>query len=109
MRQAYVSGKYSDPDPAIVLHNIRAALEAAILLARHGWNPIVPHVSMNHTTAWDLAMSKDKMTLHTLDPQTDVLVMLPSWWDSPGACEEVELAHKRGIPRKQLAEVLCAP
>lgn len=106
MRQAYVSGSYSNSDPRMRNGNIMRAMEAGMVLLQRNWLPIVPHVSMNHATPWSVAISRDKMVLHSLDPMNDVLVALSGWGDSPGACEEVKLAQMLGIRVLSLQEAL---
>jgi len=106
MRQAYVSGSYSNADPRLRNANIMRAMEAGIALLRHNILPIVPHVSMNHMTPWSVAISRDKMVMHSLDPMNDVLVALSGWGDSLGACEEVKLAQMLGIRVLTLEEAL---
>jgi hypothetical protein len=98
VRQAYISGPYSNPDLTRRQVNIERALMAALALLHAGWLPICPHVSMNHDTEWTRAISKDRDVLYTLNPKIDALVTLASWGESPGACEEVKLAHELGIP-----------
>jgi hypothetical protein len=106
MRQCYISGQYSNADPMLRNGNIMRAMEAGIALLQRNWLPIVPHTSMNHSTLWSVAISRDKMVLHSLDPMTDVLVVLSGWGDSPGACEEVKVAQMLGIRVLTLHEAI---
>ena len=106
IRQAYVSGCYSNPDPRLRNANIMRAMEAGIALLQHNILPIVPHVGMNHMTLWAVAISHDKTILHSLDPAQDALVTLFGWGESPGANEEVKLAMMLGIRVMSLSEAL---
>ena len=106
IRNAYVSGSYSNPDPLLRNANIMRAMEAGIALLQHNILPIVPHVSQNHATSWGTAISHDKMIIHSLDPKQDVLVTLFGWGNSPGACVEVNLAMRLGIHVMNLSEAL---
>ena len=106
IRNAYISGPYSNPDDLKRNANIMDALDAGIALLQHGILPIIPHVSQNHRTSWAVAISHDKTIIYSLDPEHDVIVTLFGWGNSPGACVEVELAMMLGIKVMSLSEVL---
>ena len=104
-RIAYVAGPYSGD----VRSNILRAVEMGALLLRHtNYLPIIPHVSQNHATPWDIAMERDYEIMRGLDPACDIVVTLGGWEHSMGSCEEVKLAHTLGLTVKHWDEVLHA-
>lgn len=106
MRQAYVAGPYTSVTEDGTRSNIRAALGHAHALTAAGWHCIVPHVMGSHAATWDDAMERCRVLIATLDPKTDALVVLPTWAQSKGACEEVQLAHALGVPVLTVVEAL---
>lgn len=93
MRYIYVSGPYSQPDQAL---NVRAALDAATALMRHGMVPFVPHL----THFWHLVHPADyeDWLAHDLAwvERCDAVLRLPGV--SPGADREVAHAQDCRLP-----------
>ena len=106
IRQAYVAGRYTAPTRTQEVQNISAALMAACALAKKGLRPIVPHTSGNHRNTWDHAMVGCRATIRGMDPAHDMLVLIPGWEESRGACEERELALELGLPVLTLDQAL---
>lgn len=97
MRQAYIAGPYTHADETGVLDNISIALAAALLVARRGWHPIVPHTMGTHKATWEEAMVCCRALVRGLDPLLDAVIALEGWEQSRGAREEVSLALSLGI------------
>jgi len=106
IRQAYVAGSYSADTRTRVLHNISRALVAGCSLTKQGFHPIVPHTAGSHHATWDDAMERCRFTIRNMSPTRDVLVLLPGWEQSKGACEERQLALDVGLPILTLDEAL---
>jgi len=106
-RQAYIAGAYTAKTPEETLMNIRAAMQAGILvLEALGAHVIVPHCSMSHETAWGPAMDRCADVIRSMDPARDCLVLLPGWDKSKGAIWEKAFAESLGMSVRTLAEML---
>src|SRR5690606_18579438 len=68
--------------------------EWAKKLSDMGYFVVVPHDYVKPDTDWNAAMRKCiEIMMHC-----DMLVTLPDWANSKGACIEVDLARKLGMP-----------
>lgn len=119
MKLCYVSGKYRANTIRGVLHNIRAAEEVAIELWKMGYAVICPHANTRlFDGSFDEGMldyesagidshwkgdnsiqfiKGDVEMLKRFDPGKDIVVMLPNWQESEGACIERREAEKLNI------------
>lgn len=108
IRQAYLAGKYTDPDPAAVRRNIAAACEAAVLVAKAGFHPIVPHSAIGHRVGWNAAMTRCSEIFETLVPGQDLVVLLPGWRESIGATLEKKWGETAGLEVIELHHLLAS-
>lgn len=95
----YVSGPYSGPDRESIKANIAAARAAAVELWDSGYTALCPHTNTIHfeddcSCGWDDYLAGDC----ELIARSDVVLMLPGWEQSRGACRERERALALGIP-----------
>lgn len=106
IRQAYIAGKYSSPNPDDILTNVRIAIQAAGDVANNGFFPIIPHTAIGHRgVSWGAAMEKCMNLISALSPEHDILVLLPGWEFSRGARVERVMAKIKGIEIFTLAEI----
>ena len=93
MKKVYVAGPYTLGDVAV---NVRDAIDAASVLADHGFAPFVPHLSH----FWHLHRPRPYADWLAIDlaflPSCDLVLRLSG--ESVGADLEVEAARKNGIP-----------
>lgn len=102
MKSIYISGPYTDPDPARVKGNIaRAALKAADYI-RQGYAVFCPHTMTEKID--DLFNTSEQITYDdwlTLDlywlAKCDAIHMLPGWRMSKGAQVEHMVARALGL------------
>lgn len=93
----YVAGPYRGPNPWAVEQNIRLAEEVAFTVAQAGCTPLCPHSMFRYfdktlpDAFWLTA------TLELLD-RCDVVLMVPGWRRSEGACDERKRAEEKGLP-----------
>jgi len=88
MKLAYIAGPYRDDRGAwYIRQNIRKAEDVGIELLKMGYIPIVPHKLMG---LWDGIVPDDIFLQCGLEilKRCDLIVMLPEWENSEGACIE---------------------
>lgn len=94
LKKVYVSGAYSAPTSQGVLDNCVHAAHHAILIAKGGGHPILPHLSHPHAATYDEAMALCKSQL--LGCQA--IYLIHGWESSPGAVQERDWAVSLGLP-----------
>lgn len=101
-RLAYIAGRYRSADAWGVEQNIRAAEAVAYEVAKLGLYPVCPHTN---TRGYFESVGTDEFWLAgtiELLRRCDVVVMVPGWGTSVGACAEKAEAERLGIPVFQL-------
>ena len=99
---AYVAGPYSGDVDA----NIRAARQVAIKLWEMGYAVITPHLNTAHMeqdsqVSYEQFVRGDLAIIH----KCDLVVLLPGWQNSPGACREERFADEIGTPAYEWPDV----
>lgn len=92
MKLAYVAGRYRADTVRGIVENIRAAEAVALELWRLGFAVICPH---KNTSMFDGA-APDSVWLQgdlVMLGRCDLVVMVPGWESSKGACAERERAE----------------
>ena len=93
MKYIYIAGPYSKDDPVV---NTANAVKAGDLLAREGYIPFIPHL----TLFWHFISPHDIDFWYKYDmawlAKCDCLLRLPG--ESPGADNEVHWAKKLKMP-----------
>jgi hypothetical protein len=87
MKVAYISGPYTAPTFRSVIQNILAAAKVAEAYWAGGYAVLCPHLN---TSLMDTTIAKEVFILGDLEfvRRSDVVVMLPGWEKSEGACQE---------------------
>lgn len=106
---AYIAGPISGR-----INDNRGAFEdAAVLVRKAGFIPVIPHDLLIHIDTTDYQWSDYlRLCLAKICLHADVLVTLPDWEDSEGAKLEVDVWRRLGndpIPLLKLADQLNAP
>lgn len=94
MKKVYLSGKYSSSTQQGILDNISHALHHAVIVAKAGVHPIVPHTSFPGAATYGAVMQVCRAQL--LD--CHAIYLIPGWEDSPGAVQERDWAVSVGMP-----------
>jgi len=95
----YLAGPYLGRDYNEIEENIRVAEKAAIELWNLGYGVFCPHLNTAHFECKSKAPPENYLECDLQIMQScDMVVMLPGWWDSPGACKERRHAMSLGIP-----------
>ena len=91
MKLAFVSGPFRAPSAWQVEQNVRRAEEVALALWRMGFAVICPHTNTRFFTgaADDAVWLRGDLEILK---RCDVLVTVPRWESSDGACDEVRAA-----------------
>lgn len=90
-RKIYIAG----PMTGMENKNIHAFNEMAVLLFNLGYEPVNPARHDNpRITSWATYMKLGLIDML----QCEGVLVLPGWENSEGACMEVEIATKLGIP-----------
>ena len=92
MKKVYISGKYTAPDDAGILENVKASLQYGHSVAAWGAHPVIPHVACPQASTWDEAMAVCKVML----ANCDWILMTEGWTQSRGAMQELCWAHESG-------------
>jgi hypothetical protein len=97
MKVAYVAGKYRAPTVRGIVENIRAAEAVAIELWRMGFAVVCPHLN---TACFDGAAPDEVWLKGDLEilSRCDLVVMVPGWEQSSGACGERDFAEEHDLP-----------
>lgn len=107
MELSYVSGAISADTPEAIESNVRAAAEVAARVAERGYAVFCPHTNSHWVTQalenkglndsekalWMFWMQIDLEILK----RCDLLITVPGWEKSKGACIEVEWAYKHHV------------
>ena len=97
MKLAYIAGPYTADTPEQINANVTAAIDVQAKLMARGCAVFCPHANYGHGLAavdYDAVMA---MCFTHLE-NADVVVLLPGWKKSQGACREHGFAaalHKR--------------
>jgi dienelactone hydrolase len=105
MRVAYVSGPYRSKQGIYgVYQYIQAAREVALDLWRQGYAVVCPHLN---SALMDGAVPDAVFLAGDLEimRRCDLVVMLPDWQRSEGACAEREEALRLGMPVYEWGDV----
>ena len=99
LRLVYLAGPYTGKDYNEVEENIRVAEKAAIKWWDLGYGVFCPHLNTSHFELKSVAAKEAYLEcgLRIME-SCDAVVMLPGWWDSPGARKERRHAMTLGIP-----------
>ena len=96
MKLAYIAGPYRADTPSGIVANIRAAEAVAIEYWKKGYAVICPH---KNTALFD-GLCPDETWLEgdiEIMKRCDVVVMVPGWEKSAGACEEYRQTVSLGM------------
>lgn len=98
MKVAYLAGQYSADDAEQVRANVEAAAAVQHELLNIRLAVFCPHVNYGHThvAAFHYEQVMDFCFAHLR--RTDLVVMLPGWQQSHGACREHGFATALGLP-----------
>ena len=94
MKYAYVAGPYTAKTVKQIDKNIRNAWKVGNELNKKGFFPITPHCNSAHMRQDFDWVGGD---IELMRRAADLLVLIPGWWDSPGAQKEAEAAIKLGL------------
>jgi len=98
MRVAYVSGPYRSKQGINgVYQHIQLAREVAVRLWRYGYAVLCPHLNSALMDGIVSDLSFLEADLEMLR-RCDLVVMVPGWQHSEGACAEREEALRLGMP-----------
>ena len=91
--RVYIAGPYTKGD---VVENVREAINVADIVAIEEHTPFIPHLThfwhFIHKHGYDFWMRQDETWLR----QCEAVIRIQG--ESAGADQEVELAHRLGIP-----------
>lgn len=93
----YIAGPYRAPTLWGVKRNIRAAMDAAVLVWRAGLWALCPHAN---TARMEGVTTDESFLAGTLEMmrRCDAVLLVPGWRNSAGARAEVEEAGRLQIP-----------
>ncbi len=95
----YVSGPYTSNSIDVVNINIAAAESTGREVAAKGYTPIIPHAIFHHYNE-DTRFTYERLLascVHLMH-KSDFVVLCGEWWNSRGACYEIDWAISRGLP-----------
>jgi hypothetical protein len=100
MKVAYIAGPFRDATFWGIVQKVRAAEAVALKYWKLGYAVVCPHTN---TANFDGAIPKemDQVWLEgdkEIMRRCDVVIALPTWKQSSGATDEINLAIELGIP-----------